>query len=116
MPNNNLPPEEETKEPKELRIEVPRNTGANQQGKPAQSDVAPPEPACFPEGFWKSADYLLRHPDEVIESLRRDTDLWQISRIFLLISLFMAAIYGAVMGATNLLQGSKKHLCVHLQA
>jgi len=62
--------------------------------------------AAFPEGFWAQVDYMLHHPDEIRKSLRTDSNLWQLSRAFLLISVVMAAGYGAVMGATNLLQGS----------
>ena len=64
------------------------------------------EPAQFPNRFWKAVDYLLQHPDEILESLRRDENLWRLSRIFFLITLVMAAFYGAVMGGTNLLQDS----------
>ena len=66
-------------------------------------------PVCeaeFPKGFWKSADYLLHHPNEVLESLHRDKGLVEMSKTLLVITLGMAVIYGAVMGATNLLQGS----------
>jgi hypothetical protein len=63
-------------------------------------------PAEFPKGFWRGVDYLLHHPDEIIESLRLDRDLWRISRILFGVSVVMAALYGAIMGATNLLQGS----------
>jgi len=64
-------------------------------------------PAEFPNGFWKQVDYTLRHPDEISESLRRDDQSWKIARILFVISLVMAAVYGATMGATNLLQGSE---------
>jgi uncharacterized membrane protein len=63
-------------------------------------------PAEFPAGFWSGVDYMLHHPDEIIESLRLDRDLWRISRILFSVSVVMAALYGAIMGATNLLQGS----------
>ncbi|MCX7046341.1 MAG: hypothetical protein NTX50_12755 [Candidatus Sumerlaeota bacterium] len=68
------------------------------------------EPAEMPQGFWTSADYLLRNPDRVIESIRRDQDLWRISRILFLVALGMSVIYGAVMGATDLLQGASMAL------
>jgi hypothetical protein len=63
-------------------------------------------PAEFPSGFWKGVDYLLQNPERIMESLRRDHNLWNMSTIFLTISLVMSALYGLVMGATNLLQGS----------
>ncbi|HRK34455.1 MAG TPA: actin-binding WH2 domain-containing protein [Candidatus Hydrogenedentes bacterium] len=63
--------------------------------------------AEFPRGFWRQVDYALQHPEEISESLRRDDQSWKIVRILFVISLFMAAIYGAIMGATNLLQGSE---------
>jgi len=64
------------------------------------------EPAQFPRGFWQRLDYMLHHPGSILESLRQDLDVWRIARIFLGVALAMAAIYGAVMGATNLLQAS----------
>jgi hypothetical protein len=66
----------------------------------------PPQVAQFPKGFWKRVDYLLHNPDRIRESLLSDTDLWDLSKVLFVISLAMAVIYGAVMGATNLLQGS----------
>jgi len=75
--------------------------------------VAPPplpesnaEPAAFPRGFWARVDYLLQNPEAVVASLKGDVELWQIARVFFVITLAMAALYGAVMGATNLLQAS----------
>lgn len=76
------------------------------QGGPPPVPGANVEPARFPSGFWRSVDYLLHHPEAVIESLRSDVKLWPLTRVFLMISLCMAALYGAVMGATNLLQGT----------
>lgn len=67
------------------------------------------EPAEFPSRFWQRLDYMLHHPGSILESLRQDLDVWRIARIFLGIALAMAAIYGAVMGATNLLQASEMH-------
>lgn len=80
--------------------------------KPQAPPPTPPkpvvqyEPASFPKGFWPCIDYLIHHPEEVFESLKRDKDLWQLARIFFTISFAMAALYGAIMGATNLLQSS----------
>jgi hypothetical protein len=65
------------------------------------------EVARFPKGFWPSVDYLLQHPEQILQSLKQDSDLWQLSRIFFVITIVMSASYGAVMGATNLLQGSE---------
>ncbi|NUM54595.1 MAG: hypothetical protein HUU46_13195 [Candidatus Hydrogenedentes bacterium] len=64
-------------------------------------------PAEFPRGFWRQVDYTLHHPEEISESLHRDDQSWRIVRIMFVISLIMAAVYGGVMGATNLLQGSE---------
>ncbi len=64
------------------------------------------EPAEFPKGFWRSVDYLLRHPYNVPESLRLEQDLWNLCRLFVVISIIMAAIYGTMMGASNIIQGS----------
>ena len=66
----------------------------------------PVEPAEFPGRFWARVDYVLHNPGRIIESMRRGLELWKMSLIFLGISLGLAAIYGAVMGATNLLQWS----------
>lgn len=78
-----------------------------------RSKATPPElphgpigQAAFPRGFWARIDYLLHHPEEVVESLKADVGLWHLARVFFGISLFMAALYGGVMGATSLLQGS----------
>jgi hypothetical protein len=81
-----------------------------QQQQPPPSPEPEPEeqhePAQFPEGFWHRLDYMLHDPWSILESLRRDLDLWRMARIFFAIAVAMAAIYGAVMGATNLLQAS----------
>lgn len=66
----------------------------------------PVDPAEFPKGFWRQVDYLLNHPGSVMESMKRDRDLPQIAVILAMVAVIMGAIYGAVMGATNLLQGS----------
>ena len=70
----------------------------------------PVEPAEFPPGFWPAVDYLLHHPDRILASLRADRDLGRLSGIFFRIGLITCALYGAVMGATNLLQGSELDL------
>lgn len=88
--------------------ENPMPTG--QAVTPAAKATEPARPAAIPRGFWRSVDYILRHPEEILESLRTDTDLWRMSRIFFLVSLVMAALYGAVMGATNLLQNSEMEM------
>ncbi len=63
------------------------------------------DPAAFPKTFWAQVDYLLTHPHSLMESIRRDQDLPQISLILIAIAIIMGAIYGAVMGGTNLMQG-----------
>ena len=67
----------------------------------------PVEPAEFPAGFWARVDYMLHNPWCIIESMRRGLELAKMALVFLGISLALAAIYGAVMGATNLVQASK---------
>ncbi|MCX7719046.1 MAG: hypothetical protein N2111_11695 [Candidatus Sumerlaeaceae bacterium] len=84
----------------------PPDPAALPESGPHQFPGGPLSPAEFPKGFWRGVDYLLHHPDEIIESLRLDRDLWRISRILFGVSVVMAALYGAIMGATNLLQGS----------
>ena len=81
-----------------------------QQQQPPQPPPSPEpepeeqcEPAKFPDGFWRRLDYVLHNPGSVLESLRQDLDLWRMARIFLATVVAMAAVYGAVMGATNLL-------------
>ena len=81
---------------------TPVSAAAGRKKKKAKTyDVA-----RFPKGFWKKADYLLQHPNEILESLKRESDLMELSRIFFMVTLVMSVIYGACMGATNLLQGS----------
>lgn len=78
------------------------------------SDAVPPpipvfrtvEPAQLPQGFLQRVDYVLRHPDALNESLRRDDDLWALARVFFAVTIVMAGIYGAVMGGTNWFQAS----------
>jgi hypothetical protein len=64
------------------------------------------EPARLPATFWARLDYLLHHPRETIESLRRNEGTGELARVAFFISLAMSALYGMVMGATNLLQGT----------
>jgi hypothetical protein len=97
MSDLSLPPEEKVQRFVEK---------SGQRDQESQAAVPPCEPARFPEGFWKGVDYLLHHHEAVVESLRRDDNLWQLSRVLFIISVVMAAIYGAAMGATNLLQGA----------
>lgn len=73
---------------------------------PGHTQAPTPEPAIFPAGFWPRLDYLLRHPERVLESIRRDEGLTPIILICLAISIVMGTIYGVEMGATNFLQGS----------
>ncbi len=110
MYENDLPPEGEGLSPDETQAHKPELRNEKEKKVSEEPEPSPPEPACFPRGFWKGADYLLHHPEEVLESFKRDKDLGRLSRIFFVISLIMAAIYGAVMGATNLLQGSSMPL------
>jgi hypothetical protein len=107
MSDPNLPPDEKEPEStessaKESPIGVPQEE---------RHQEMPEEPTCgvahFPMGFWKRVDYLLHHKEEVTESLRQDSGLRQLSSIFFVVSMVMAGLYGAVMGATNLLQGSE---------
>ncbi|MBI4556671.1 MAG: hypothetical protein HY706_03740 [Candidatus Hydrogenedentes bacterium] len=63
-------------------------------------------PLKLPQGFLSRVDYLLHHPDDIVEALKRDVDLWALSRTLFMITVIMAALYGGVMGATNWLQGS----------
>ncbi len=106
MTDEDVPTEGSKPEPD---VPTARTPGQNKSGKKAGSEEAEPvtcDVADFPEGFWNKTDYLLHHPMETVESIRQASDLEQICRIFFAISLVMSAIYGAVMGATNLLQGS----------
>jgi hypothetical protein len=91
------------------------NAGQPGKGSPREGGIesAPSnsaesvEAARMPKGFWKKLDYFLHHPEAVTESVRRDTDLVPLCRTLFLISIIMAAVYGAVMGGTNLFQGSE---------
>ena len=95
MHENNLPPEGEGLSPDETQAHKPELR--NEKEVSEEPEPSPPEPACFPRGFWKTVDYLLHHPEAVLESFKRDKDLGRLSRIFFVISLIMAATYGAVM-------------------
>ncbi len=77
---------------------------------PPRAAPPPAEPAAFPAGFWPRVDYLLHNRDRVLASLRADRDLGLLSGIFFRIGLVTCVLYGAVMGATNLLQGSELDL------
>ncbi|MBX3728418.1 MAG: hypothetical protein KF858_04465 [Candidatus Sumerlaeia bacterium] len=65
-----------------------------------------PEAPELPRGFWAGIDYILMQPDRVLEMLRHDIDTGRLVRLFLTACLAGGAFYGAVMGATNLLQGT----------
>jgi len=93
-PDNETPPEEKAPAAPSSRPEPPPMPPSDR------------EAAEFPDGFLGSVDYMLHHPEEIVESMRRDRDLSKLSQVFFLIALAMSALYGAVMGATNLLQGS----------
>ena len=109
MNENNIPEDHETEQPREPeRKPSGYFQDVDQRSKsPEIPAVKSIQPAEFPKGFWRQIDYMLHHPDEIMESLRLDKNLWILSRLFFMITLFMAALYGAVMGATNLLQGSE---------
>jgi hypothetical protein len=86
------------------------NTNVPPGGLHAPPPFPPPpamyQPPPWPEGFWPRVDYLLRNSGDVLLLMREDRHLPALSRTFFVASVLMAAIYGAVMGATNLLQGS----------
>ena len=82
------------------------NTGVRNSDATERDADEGVEPVQFPPGFWLGVDYMLHHPDQIRKSLSADVDLWPLSRILFKVALAMSAIYGAVMGATNLLQGS----------
>lgn len=81
-------------------------TPARPEPRTAASAAVDVPPAELPKGFWRSVDYLLQNRERVVESLRRETNLSRLSGTLLLMSVVMSVIYGAVMGATNLLQGA----------
>jgi len=106
MVDNDLPSGRKEQEREKPKRTSPPNEELDKEAASKEAKIETCEPAKFPKGFWKWIDYLLHHPGETVESIRRDTNLWQMACIFFLISLFMSMIYGMVMGATNLLQGS----------
>lgn len=65
-----------------------------------------PEPMEFPRGFWRGVDFLLRYPKGLSGALKAGDNLPGLCGSLALVSLAMSALYGAIMGATNLLQGS----------
>jgi len=60
----------------------------------------------IPSGLFERLDYFLQSPEEITQRLRERKDLPELARTFLLLSVLNCAIYGAVMGASNLLQGA----------
>lgn len=103
--DQDMPPE-----PPPRRMPWQQQPEQPEQPSPGEAPPEPEEhyePAQFPEGFWRRLDYMLHNPWSILESLRQDLDLWRMARIFLAIAVAMAAAYGAVMGATNLLQASE---------
>jgi hypothetical protein len=74
--------------------------------EPPKPPELPVEPAQLPRGLMNGVNYVLQNPRAITESLRRDDDLWKLSRTLLVIIVAMSAIYGFVMGGTNWLQGS----------
>jgi len=118
MPEHNQPPDGAPDRPEESVPPVlpwqAAATGSGespppirgQESPPTPPPEPPPEPAEFPKGFWARLDYMLHNPEAILESLRRDMELWRMSKIFFAIALGTAAIYGAIMGGTNLLQAS----------
>jgi hypothetical protein len=76
---------------------------------PEEDPIAPVprDPEDFPRGSWLSLDYLLHNPSDVVAYIRLDRDLWAIAGTLLTFSVMLAAFYGVVMGATNILQGSE---------
>jgi hypothetical protein len=66
----------------------------------------PVYPAELPRGFLNKVDYILRHPAEIRESLQQEKNLLELTRVFLGVTIVMAACYGVVMGGTNWVQGT----------
>ncbi|MDK2971229.1 MAG: hypothetical protein PWP23_984 [Candidatus Sumerlaeota bacterium] len=62
--------------------------------------------ARLPKGFWQGVDYLLMNAEDVLELMRQDKDTWRLNRFFFVVALVLGALYGCVMGATNLCQGT----------
>ena len=107
MSDPNLPPDEKEREPAESSAKESPIGGSQEERHKEMPEEPTYDVAHFPMGFWKRVDYLLHHKEEVTESLRQDIGLRQLSSIFFVVSMVMAGLYGAVMGATNLLQGSE---------
>ncbi len=68
----------------------------------------------FPRGSWKSVDYLLHNPRDVMAYIRMDRDLWPIIATLVICSVVLAAFYGVIMGASNLLQDADVPLTTKL--
>ncbi|MBI2435688.1 MAG: hypothetical protein HYV26_22770 [Candidatus Hydrogenedentes bacterium] len=75
---------------------------------------APAEPAVLPGPLWARMDYLLHHPDSVVESIKRGQDLGLLTRTFVLAAAVASAVYGVVMGGTNFFQGSETAVTTEL--
>lgn len=77
-------------------------------GRRALSDIdyAALEIMPIPRGFFAGLDFYIQNPEQLVVRIIRGTDLRRVATLCFLIGLINAAIYGAVMGANNLLQGS----------
>jgi hypothetical protein len=60
----------------------------------------------FRGGFLQSIDFLINHPRDLSRLFSREETLRPLIRFLFITTLVASAIYGAVMGATNFLQGS----------
>lgn len=87
-----------------------------QQPEPApqhsrwRGQPSPPEPLAIPSGFFARLDFLLQSPEQIRQCLTEGRESEKLILLFGSIAALNFLVYGAVMGASNLLQGSQNPL------
>ncbi len=77
---------------------------------PTAAPPPPPQPGPalpIPRGLLARMDFLLQQPEQVMARVREGRDLGVLCVLFFQVALLNSLIYGAVMGASNLLQGAE---------
>ncbi len=95
---------------------VKQHLAKSKTPSPKPAEETPPAKASgnFPKKAWQSIDYLLHNPSDIVAYIREDRDLWLISASLIWYTWALAAFYGGIMGAANLLQGADVAIGVKL--
>ena len=86
----------------------------NVDPKPLDPEGIVPRAEDLPGNFWHRIDFMLRNTEWITAALREGVALGPLSRFFFVVIVGMSATYGAVMGATNLLQGADMEMAAKL--